>query len=169
MLLLPKVIDRGIVSVTCTTNEAVCRRRMAVALRGGYGWHQRYWNGLREKRRRLTLSACCRRRRSRRLHVLHLRRIYNSRERGRLHRGRPSFECMVAGGTSVKEACENAAGCCSSSSRTCLTTTSRCRRRPSARPAVGAVRGGGRRFHSRELVHDARGGGGRARRVPRPC
>ena len=23
----------------------------------------------------------------------------------------PSFECMVAGGTSVKEACENAAGC----------------------------------------------------------
>jgi len=44
----------------------------------------------------------------------------------------PSFECMVAGGTSVKEACENAAGCL-------------------------------------QLVHDARGGGGRARRVPRPC
>ena len=101
MLLLPKVIDRGIVSVTCTTNEAVCRRRMAVALRGGYGWHQRYWNGLREKRRRLTLSACCRRRRSRRLHVLHLRRIYNSRERGRLHRGRPLLR--VLSGTCNKD------------------------------------------------------------------
>lgn len=55
----------------------------------------------------------------------------------------PSFECMVAGGTSVKEACENAAGCLQLLIADMLdndeplpeaTFGSRCRRRPSARP-----------------------------------
>ena len=56
----------------------------------------------------------------------------------------PSFECMVAGGTSVKEACDNAAGCLQLLIADMLD-------------------------NDEPLVHDARGGGGRARRVPRPC
>jgi len=81
----------------------------------------------------------------------------------------PSFECMVAGETSVKEACENAAGCLQLLIADMLDNDE-----PLPEATFGEAPqlvlcvevGDG---HSRELVHDARGGGGRARRVPRPC
>ena len=69
----------------------------------------------------------------------------------------PSFECMVAGGTSVKEACENAAGCLQLLIADMLDNDE---------PLPEATFGEAPQL---VLVHDARGGGGRARRVPRPC
>lgn len=46
----------------------------------------------------------------------------------------PSFECMVAGGTSVKEACENAAGCLQLLIADMLDNDEPLPERPSARP-----------------------------------